>query len=290
MAPSHSRRSTAFRGSLLIILVVSVFSAVIAQRLTTVKPVSTLTDSIQSLTARATPGPCPLRPCSLCPSGQSMTVTPGPNGCLDCVCLTTSTKTTSSETWPCPLRPCTLCPSGQTMTSTQWPGGCWDRCVCTTIDPGKTPAPTITRGPVKRDPEASMWGQCGGSMFTGPTVCPSTATCVSLNEWYSVYLYFGSFVSRLLITVNQVGAAPLALLRLRQARSRSPVPVPQPRRHRAPRRQLRPLRYTASVVVTPGRAQRFAPKASVYITVSGIVSQFLHYACVVRPMLIKTVV
>ncbi|TDZ54796.1 putative pectate lyase E [Colletotrichum trifolii] len=33
--------------------------------------------------------------------------------------------------------------------------------------------------------QATLYGQCGGSGWTGPTTCVSGATCVSYNEWYS---------------------------------------------------------------------------------------------------------
>lgn len=31
---------------------------------------------------------------------------------------------------------------------------------------------------------AAMWGQCGGSGFTGPTCC-AQGTCTYSNQWYS---------------------------------------------------------------------------------------------------------
>ncbi|RVD84769.1 uncharacterized protein DFL_006493 [Arthrobotrys flagrans] len=33
--------------------------------------------------------------------------------------------------------------------------------------------------------QAPVWGQCGGSGWTGPTTCVSGSTCVYSNEWYS---------------------------------------------------------------------------------------------------------
>ncbi|KAL0942269.1 pectate lyase [Colletotrichum truncatum] len=33
--------------------------------------------------------------------------------------------------------------------------------------------------------QATLYGQCGGQGWTGPTTCVSGATCVSYNEWYS---------------------------------------------------------------------------------------------------------
>ncbi|KAF3934948.1 Pectinesterase [Dactylella cylindrospora] len=33
--------------------------------------------------------------------------------------------------------------------------------------------------------QAALWGQCGGTGWTGPTTCVSGATCVYQNEWYS---------------------------------------------------------------------------------------------------------
>jgi hypothetical protein len=31
----------------------------------------------------------------------------------------------------------------------------------------------------------TLWGQCGGVGWAGPTVCASPATCKEQNEWYS---------------------------------------------------------------------------------------------------------
>jgi len=259
MPPPYSRRSVAFRGSLLIILVISVFSAVIAQRLTVAKTLDsdTLTDPIRTFTARPTSSPCPVQRCVNCPSGQTTTSTQWPDGCWDrCVCTSTPTATITSSVYDdCPVQRCVNCPSGQTLTSTLWPltdfpQGCWDRCVCTptaTVTRSHTssiPCPVrrctacpsghtftstlwpttlfpqgcwdtcvctpafslgsatitavsltgrafahlearITGAPVKRDPEASLWGQCGGSGYAGPTACPTPATCLSMNPWYS---------------------------------------------------------------------------------------------------------
>ncbi|KAF3291916.1 hypothetical protein TWF132_006423 [Orbilia oligospora] len=33
--------------------------------------------------------------------------------------------------------------------------------------------------------QAAVWGQCGGTGWTGPTACVSGSTCVYSNEWYS---------------------------------------------------------------------------------------------------------
>ncbi|KAK6504483.1 hypothetical protein TWF506_002678 [Arthrobotrys conoides] len=33
--------------------------------------------------------------------------------------------------------------------------------------------------------QAAVWGQCGGTGWTGPTTCASGSTCVYSNEWYS---------------------------------------------------------------------------------------------------------
>ena len=34
-------------------------------------------------------------------------------------------------------------------------------------------------------PTQTVWGQCGGKGFTGPTVCASGSTCVKSNDWFS---------------------------------------------------------------------------------------------------------
>jgi hypothetical protein len=31
---------------------------------------------------------------------------------------------------------------------------------------------------------ASLWGQCGGIGYTGPTQCVSGAVCTHYNDWY----------------------------------------------------------------------------------------------------------
>ncbi|KAK6523582.1 hypothetical protein TWF281_001563 [Arthrobotrys megalospora] len=40
--------------------------------------------------------------------------------------------------------------------------------------------------------QAAVWGQCGGSGWTGPTTCVSGSTCVYSNEWYSQCLPGGA--------------------------------------------------------------------------------------------------
>jgi lytic cellulose monooxygenase (C1-hydroxylating) len=47
----------------------------------------------------------------------------------------------------------------------------------TTTAPGTTPPPT--------GGTQTVWGQCGGSGWTGPTACASGANCASLNPYYS---------------------------------------------------------------------------------------------------------
>ncbi|KAF8653235.1 hypothetical protein AX16_004064 [Volvariella volvacea WC 439] len=44
--------------------------------------------------------------------------------------------------------------------------------------------PPVTSSTTATGPVASPWQQCGGSGWTGPTVCASPYTCVQVNEWY----------------------------------------------------------------------------------------------------------
>lgn len=46
-----------------------------------------------------------------------------------------------------------------------------------------SPAPTATSPPANGNC-ASMWGQCGGQGWSGPTCC-SQGTCKASNQWYS---------------------------------------------------------------------------------------------------------
>ena len=65
----------------------------------------------------------------------------------------------------------------------------------------------ITGAPAKRDPEASLWGQCSGYSrdWTGPTICQSTATCVRYNDWYSEWLRASDMESGLLTLLGRSG-------------------------------------------------------------------------------------
>ena len=44
------------------------------------------------------------------------------------------------------------------------------------------PTPTTPTGGAGTQ---SMWGQCGGIGYSGPTKCVSTATCKTQNAWYA---------------------------------------------------------------------------------------------------------
>ncbi|KAJ7622299.1 concanavalin A-like lectin/glucanase domain-containing protein [Roridomyces roridus] len=48
------------------------------------------------------------------------------------------------------------------------------------FSPSVTPTPTPTQVP-----GATLWGQCSGIGFTGPTCCPSNTTCTLLNVYFS---------------------------------------------------------------------------------------------------------
>ncbi|KAJ2916112.1 hypothetical protein MD484_g4293, partial [Candolleomyces efflorescens] len=50
------------------------------------------------------------------------------------------------------------------------------------------PAPTSTAAPVPSapaGPTVPQYGQCGGSGYSGPTLCSSGQSCVKVNDWYS---------------------------------------------------------------------------------------------------------
>ncbi|KAH6903296.1 hypothetical protein BKA70DRAFT_1566904 [Coprinopsis sp. MPI-PUGE-AT-0042] len=75
-------------------------------------------------------------------------------------------------------------------------GGTVDPPVITTVPtPGPTTAPptTTSRPPVTTVPSTvqppgptqTLWGQCGGQGWQGPTLCPSNSSCKATNEWYS---------------------------------------------------------------------------------------------------------
>jgi mannan endo-1,4-beta-mannosidase len=59
---------------------------------------------------------------------------------------------------------------------------------------GKSPPPsstttaasstTTSTGPTPSGSCATLWGQCGGNIFTGPTCCVQ-GTCTFLNVWFS---------------------------------------------------------------------------------------------------------
>lgn len=49
---------------------------------------------------------------------------------------------------------------------------------------GGSTTPTNPTNPPTNPSCAAMYGQCGGTGFTGPTCC-SSGTCTRTNEWYS---------------------------------------------------------------------------------------------------------
>jgi cellulase len=51
-----------------------------------------------------------------------------------------------------------------------------------------TPAPTATAAPLPSQPAggAALYGQCGGTGWTGATSC-AQGTCKVVNDWYSTY-------------------------------------------------------------------------------------------------------
>ena len=139
---------------------------------TTFKP-STTSDPWSDYACPATYIPC------RCSGGFTAT-TPRP---CDCSCVPTGTPTTTtspsittfkptttyniSSIYACPATymPCNNCPPGSSATT---PAPCTCSCV---------PGPTQT-----------LWGQCGGVGWTGPTACATGLTCHVYNEWYSEHL------------------------------------------------------------------------------------------------------
>ncbi|KDQ11090.1 carbohydrate-binding module family 1 protein [Botryobasidium botryosum FD-172 SS1] len=53
----------------------------------------------------------------------------------------------------------------------------------TTTAPGTTTTPTTTT--TANSPAQTLYGQCGGIGWTGPTACASPARCAYSNDWYS---------------------------------------------------------------------------------------------------------
>jgi hypothetical protein len=82
--------------------------------------------------------------------------------------MTTVHTTTSSTTTS--VHTTTTATSSHTTTTSTSP--------TTTI----TSAPTITTsvGGIQ-----SLWGQCGGSGYAGPTICATGAACSTQNPWYA---------------------------------------------------------------------------------------------------------
>jgi endoglucanase len=50
-----------------------------------------------------------------------------------------------------------------------------------TLTTSKASTPTSSSSGAQQ----SLYGQCGGIGFTGPTACQSPATCKFQNDWYS---------------------------------------------------------------------------------------------------------
>jgi endo-1,4-beta-xylanase len=55
----------------------------------------------------------------------------------------------------------------------------------TTSTTSKSTTTTTTSSTSTSTGVAAHWGQCGGSGWTGPTVCASGYTCTYSNAWYS---------------------------------------------------------------------------------------------------------
>ncbi|KAG2006953.1 cellobiose dehydrogenase [Coprinopsis cinerea AmutBmut pab1-1] len=57
----------------------------------------------------------------------------------------------------------------------------------TTSPPTPTTPPVVQPPTTVAPPQASqtLWGQCGGQGWTGPTLCPANSVCRESNQWYS---------------------------------------------------------------------------------------------------------
>lgn len=119
-------------------------------------------------------------PCR-CSAGYTAT-TPAP---CTCSCVPTSTPTTttspsstSTSTFTLPCLPTYVpcrCSTGFTATTPA-------PCTCSCVPTSTTPSPSST---TVSAPTQTVWGQCGGSLWTGPTACATGTTCQYYNEWYS---------------------------------------------------------------------------------------------------------
>ena len=98
------------------------------------------------------------------PSPTTSTTTTRCNVIYDCWC----TRPSQSVTWWTDAAGCRPC-SCVTVTSTLPPSS-----TITSSTPTLTPTPT----------SQSLWGQCGGIGWTGPTVC-AEGKCHIYNDWYS---------------------------------------------------------------------------------------------------------
>jgi endoglucanase len=55
----------------------------------------------------------------------------------------------------------------------------------TTSQSSSTTSATVTTTSVASGATQTIYGQCGGSGWTGPTACASGSTCKQQNQWYS---------------------------------------------------------------------------------------------------------
>ncbi|KAL5334106.1 glycosyl hydrolase family 61-domain-containing protein [Aspergillus crustosus] len=116
----------------------------------------------QVLTSYIVPGPALIpQAVSLVQSSSAITATgtPTPGGGGTGPTSTTSQGSTATST--------TLTTTTSRVTTTTT-----TRTTTTTTTTGGTPTQTL-------------WGQCGGSGYSGPSVCPPAATCTTLSPFYS---------------------------------------------------------------------------------------------------------
>ncbi|PQE07118.1 GH18 chitinase CHI18-17 protein [Rutstroemia sp. NJR-2017a BVV2] len=75
------------------------------------------------------------------------------------------------------------CAAGQCCSSWGYCGTGVD--FCGTPTPTPTPKPTLTPTPSPTGVVVQQWGQCGGSGYTGSTICAQPYKCVVESVWWA---------------------------------------------------------------------------------------------------------
>ncbi|KIO24348.1 carbohydrate-binding module family 1 protein [Tulasnella calospora MUT 4182] len=86
---------------------------------------------------------------------------------------------TSFTTYPIP-GPTVYGGGGPVNPPTTTPGGTTSRTTTTTTTTTTRTTTTTASGPTQ-----TLWGQCGGSGYSGPTACPTGSKCNKQNDFYS---------------------------------------------------------------------------------------------------------